>query len=96
MNLDKLLKVGLGAAYAKILNSFQESHFFFFPILCTLQNQGTQGGRTKKQDIIHKKLSTTLCSSTGIRSISMNLEFIYIYLSTMNNPLAMNTSAPRL
>ena len=52
VNLDILLKVELGVAYAKLLNSLQESNFFF-PILCTLQNQGTQCGRTKKKGIVH-------------------------------------------
>ena len=52
VNLDILLKVGLRVAYAKLLNSVQESNFFF-PYTLYPSESGYSMWKDKKQDIIH-------------------------------------------
>ena len=52
VNLDILLKVGLGVAYAKLLNSLQESNFFFSYTLYPSES-GHSMWKDKKQGIIH-------------------------------------------
>ena len=51
VNLDILLKVGLGVAYVKLLNSLQESIFFSYTLYPS--ESGHSMWKDKKQGIIH-------------------------------------------